>query len=145
MKMPPPCTIKGNVKETSSSGSLDEGSGKVQHASTPIWQYSRICLCSEWSQFLRRSKCHRPAQSREMSWKLLPGGHWMKVPGRFKSEDLHCPVNVNERTGGKCQRRFFQGVPGGRFQESSESKRTYPLAVLPEIVVSAMVTVPSET
>ena len=44
----------------------------------------------------------------------------MKVPGRFKSEDLHHSVNVNERTGRTCQRRFFQGVTGGRFLESSK-------------------------
>ncbi len=46
----------------------------------------------------------------------------MKVPGRFKSEDLHHSVNVNERTGRTCQRRFFQGVTGGHFQESSISE-----------------------
>ena len=34
IKMPPPCTIIGNVKETSSRGSLEEGFRKVQEAST---------------------------------------------------------------------------------------------------------------
>ena len=113
-------TQKGNVREGSSRGSLDEGSGKVQHASTPMWQYSRICLCSEWSQFLRRSECHRPAQSREMSRKRLPGGPWRKVLGRFKKRALTPCEREQQRTKGKCQRRFFQGVTGGRFQESSK-------------------------
>ena len=37
--MPPPCAIIGNVRETSSSGPLEEGSGKVQKASARIhWQ-----------------------------------------------------------------------------------------------------------
>ena len=70
----------------------------------------------------------------------------MNILGKFKTQALTAPCEREQQhTKGKCQRRFFQGVPGGRFQESSESKRTYPLAVLPEIVVSAMVTVPSET
>ena len=81
----------------------------------------------------------------KISEKILPGGPWKKVLGRFKMQTLTICECEPQHTTGKCQRRFFQGVPGGRFQESSESKRTYPLAVLPEIVVSAMVTVPSET
>ena len=32
------------------------------------------------------------------------------------------PVNVNSNAKGKCQRRVFQGVPGGKFWEGSTSE-----------------------
>jgi len=109
-----------------------------------MWQYSRICLCSEWSQFLRPSECHRPAQSREMSRKRLPGGHWMNILGKFKTQALTSCEREQQHRKGKCQRRFFQGVTGWRFQESSRSKRT-ALAVFLVMFVFWMVTSPFHT
>jgi len=81
-----------------------------------------------------------------MSEKGLPGGHWMRVPGKFNKQ-AHISGSVlvyvrvldgNDaiinkdattlRNQGKCQRCFFQGVTGGRFREGSRSKHT-PQAV----------------
>ena len=46
-------------------------------------------------------------------------GSWRKVLGRFKKRALTPCEREQQRTKGKCQRRFFQGVTGGHFQESS--------------------------
>ena len=58
-----------------------------------------------------------------MSEKVLPGGRWMKVPGEFRKQALtNCEREQQRTHKGKCQRRFFQGVTGGHFQESSISE-----------------------
>ena len=45
----------------------------------------------------------------------------MKVPGEFRKQALTNCEREQQRTHvGKCQRRVFQGVTGGRFQESSK-------------------------
>ena len=55
-----------------------------------------------------------------MSEKSLPGGHWKNVLGKFKTQALTSCEREQQHRKGKCQRRFFQGVTGGRFQESSK-------------------------
>ena len=75
-----------------------------------------------------------------MSEKVLPGGPWMKVPGKFNMQAHQsgsilvyvCVLNVDGsninidaatlRNQGKCQRSFFQGVPGGMFRERLRSE-----------------------
>ena len=82
------------------------------------------------------------AQTWEMSAKGLPG-HWRAVPGRFRMQ-AHpsgsvlvyvCVLNGHGscanpnapalRNPGTCHRNFFQGVTGGRFQESSRSEHLH--------------------
>ena len=84
---------------------------------------------------------------REMSEKVLPGGHWREVPGKFKKHTHSMgsvPVYVRVLNGhsssvdpnatalrnqGKCHGNFFQGVTGGHFQESSISECLPPVNV----------------
>ena len=45
----------------------------------------------------------------------------MKVPGKFRKQALtNCEREQQRTHKGKCQRRAFQWVTGGRFQESSK-------------------------
>ena len=78
-----------------------------------------------------------------MSEKVLPGGHWRAVPGRFRMQahrsgsvlvyvcvlNGHCSCADKNATAlrnpGTCHRNFFQGVTGGRFQESSRSEHLH--------------------
>ena len=81
-----------------------------------------------------------------MSEKVLPGGPWRNVLGKFRKQAHKISIvarnsrvrnghgsilNINAttlRNRGKCQRNFFQGVPGGGFQDSSKCEHL-PLSV----------------
>ena len=76
-------------------------------------------------------KVNNAAHTQEMSEKVLPGGHWMEVPGKFKKQ-AHVALgsvlenvrvldgnvstaNINAatlRNHGKCHGKVFQGVTG---------------------------------